>query len=100
VLGNDARQDVLTEIVMGLGVLRIGEKDWDHELGVEDVDAHGDVDHLGVEGGAEFGLFGLFFKAGDFSSAGDLDDTEGGDLVGADGQGGEGDVGAGFGVLL
>src|SRR6266513_2825988 len=48
VLRNDARKDVLAEIVMRLGILGIGKKDGDHQLRVEDVNAHGGVAMSGV----------------------------------------------------
>ena len=79
------------ELGSSASLMQFGQQD----VGVEEVDAHGDVDHLGIEGRADVGLFGLFDEAGDLAVAGDLDDTEGGDLVGGDGEGGEGDVGAG-----
>ncbi len=96
----DVGQDVVAEVVLGVGVFGVLDELGEQDVGVEDVDAHGDVDHVGVEGRADLGLFGLFFEADDLSVAGDLDDTEGGDLVGGDGEGGEGDVGAGVDVLL
>ncbi len=70
------------------------------DVGVEDVDAHRGVHHLRVEGRADVGGLGLFLKAEDLAVAGYLDDAELRDLVGADGQGGEGDLGAGVLVLL
>ena len=48
VLRNDARKNVLAEIVMRLGILGIGKKDGDHQLRVEDVNAHGGVAMSGV----------------------------------------------------
>ena len=93
-------QDVVAEVVLGVGVFGVLDELGQEDVGVEDVDAHGDVDHVGVEGGADAGFFGLLLEAGDLAVAGDFDDTEGGDLVGRDGQGGEGDVGAGFAMLL
>ncbi len=89
-------QDVVAEVVLGVGVFGVLDQFGEQDVGVEEVDAHGDVDHVGIEGRADAGLLGLFDEAGDLAVAGDLDDTEGGDLVGGDGQGGEGDVGAGL----
>src|SRR5258708_39933998 len=48
VLGNDARKNVLAEIVVGFGVLGVSEKDWNHKLCVEDVNAHGGVAVAGM----------------------------------------------------
>ncbi len=90
----DVGQDVVAEVVFGVGVLGILDEFGQEDVRVEDVDAHGDVDHIRVEGRADLGLFGFFFEADDLSVAGDLDDAEGGDFVGSDGEGGEGDVGA------
>ncbi len=90
----------MAEVVLGVGVLGVLDEFGQEDVGVEEVDAHGDVDHLGIEGGADSGLFGLLFEAGDLAVAGDLDDTEGGDLVGADGERGQGDVGTGVLMLL
>ena len=52
---------------------QLGEQD----VGVEEVDAHRGVDHVGVEGRADVGLLGLLDEAGDLAVAGDLDDAEG-----------------------
>src|SRR5437899_8218761 len=41
---DDARKNILAEIVAGLGVLGIGDEDRDHEVSVEYIDAHGAVD--------------------------------------------------------
>ena len=42
-LGDDAGENVLAEIVGGFGILGIGEKDGDEELRIENVNAHGSV---------------------------------------------------------
>ena len=38
--GDDARKDVFPKIVAGLGILGVSQKNGNHELGIEDVDAH------------------------------------------------------------
>ncbi len=76
----------MAEVVLGVGVFGVLDELGKQDVGVEDVDAHGDVDHVGVEGRADVGLFGLLVEAGDLAVAGDLDDTEGGDLDGAMGR--------------
>src|SRR5260370_14372558 len=43
VFPNDARNDVLAEIMVGLGIFGIGKQDVNHRLGFEDLDAHGRV---------------------------------------------------------
>ena len=84
----------MAEVVLGVGVFGVLHQFRQQDVGVEEVDAHGGVDHVGHEGRAHGGLLGLLFKAGDFAVTRHLDDAEGRDLVGTDGQGGDGDVGA------
>jgi hypothetical protein len=93
-------EDVMPEVVLGVGVFGILDELGDEDVGVEEIDAHGDIDHTVVEGRADAGLLGLFDEAGDFAGAFDLDDAEVGDLVGGDGEGGKGDVRSGVAVLL
>ena len=40
-LGNDARENVFAEVVTRLGVFGIGQQNRDHQVGIENVDAHG-----------------------------------------------------------
>src|ERR1700730_1007635 len=40
-LGDDARKNVFAEIVTRLGIFRIREQDRDHQVGIENIDAHG-----------------------------------------------------------
>ena len=54
----------------------------------------------GLKGERRSVSFGFLDEAGDLARLRDLDDAELGDLVGRDGQGGDGDVGAGVAVLL
>ena len=61
-LGNDARQNVFAEIVMGLGILGIRQKHRNHQLGIENVDAHRSVAVSGVVRGF-LGSGGLFLEA-------------------------------------
>ena len=74
-------QDVVAEVVGGVGVFgvlhQLGQKD----VCVEEVDAHGGVDHLRVEGRAQVGGLGLFDEAGDLARARDFDHAEAVDLI-------------------
>jgi hypothetical protein len=99
VLAEDGGQDVVAEVVLRLRVFGVANEGGEQDVGIENVDAHGGVDHAGVEGGADVGFLRLLEKAGDLAVAGDLDDAEAGDVGGLDGQGGEGDVGAGVDML-
>ena len=83
----------MAEVVLGVGVLGVGHEGGEEGVGVEDVDAHRGIDHVWHEGGADLGLFGFLFEAGDFAVGSDLHDAELRDLMGADGERGEGDVG-------
>ncbi len=49
-----------------------GEK----HVGVEEIDAHGGVNHGGIEGRAEIGGLWLLMKADDLAGAGYFDDAE------------------------
>src|SRR6266481_6449877 len=64
VLRNDARKNVLAKIVVGLGILGVGEQDGNHKLRVEDVNAHGGVAVAGMMRGL-FWLRGFFLEADD-----------------------------------
>jgi len=90
----------VAEVVAGVGIFGVADEFREKDIGVEDVDAHRDIDHLGIEGRANVGGLGLLDEAGDLAVLGDLDDAKLGNFVGGDGQGGEGDVGAGVAVLL
>ena len=85
---------------MRFWIFRIGDKDGDEELGIENVDAHGGVALAGLVRRL-LGMSGLFLEAGDAPVFVDFDDAElmgglgGGNLDGADG-----DVRAGIEMLL
>ena len=49
----DLGQDVVAEVVLGVGIFGVLDEFGEEDVGVEEVDAHGDVDHLGVEGRAD-----------------------------------------------
>ena len=72
---DDARKNILAEIVAGLGVLGIGDEDRDHEVSVEYIDAHGAVDSVRVQAGA-FGHSRLLFEADDAPVLVGFDDAE------------------------
>src|SRR5215469_1619084 len=99
-LGDDARDDVLAEVVGGLGILRIGEERGDQELGIEDVDTHRGVAvaRLVRRG---LGFVGFLFEADDAPVLVGFNDTK---LTGRFGRGnfdgGDGDFGAGIDMLL
>ena len=46
--GDDSRENVFAEIVMGFGVFGIGQQNWNHQVGIENVDSHGGVAMSGV----------------------------------------------------
>ncbi len=72
----------MAEVVAGVRVFRVADEFGEKDIGVEEVDAHGDVDHLGIKGGAEVGGLGLLDEAGDFAVFRNLNDAEVGDLAG------------------
>src|SRR5256885_6674911 len=100
VLGDDAGKNVLAEIVMRFWIFRIGDKDGDEELGIENVDAHGGVALAGLVRRL-FRMSGLFFEADDAPVLVDFDDAElMGGLGGWNLDGADGDVRAGIEMLL
>src|SRR5271166_3383305 len=100
VLGDDAGENVLAEIVGRLGILGIGEEDGDEELGIKNVDAHGGV-AMSSFVRRLLGLGGLLLEADDAPVLVGFDDPELlGGLGDGDTDGGDSDVGGGVDVLL
>ena len=93
-------QNIVAEVVGRVGVLRVLHQLGKQDVGIEEIDAHGGVNHVRVEGRAQVGGLGLLDEAGDLAVAGHLDHAEAIDLFGRDGQRGQGDVGPGVAVLL
>jgi hypothetical protein len=56
-------QDVVAEVVGGVGVFGVLHQLGEQDVGVEEVDAHGGVDHLGIEGRAQFGGLWAFRRS-------------------------------------
>ena len=90
----------MAEVMLGVGVLGVGHEGGEEGVGVKDVDTHGGIDHLWHEGGADLGFFRFLFEAGDLAVGSDFHDAELRDLMGVDGERGEGDVGPSVDVLL
>src|SRR2546430_2624654 len=100
ILGNDARKNIFAEIVGRLGIFGIGEQDGSHQVGVEDIDAHGSVALSGVVGRL-LGIRGLFLKADNAPLFIDFDHAKlARGLVHRNLDGGHGNVRAGIDVLL
>src|SRR5256714_120976 len=99
-LRNNARKDVLAKVVVRLGILGIGQQDGDHQLSVEDVDAHGGVAMPGMVRGL-FWLRGLFLEADNAPVLVDFDDPKlPRRLFDRNLNGGDGDLRSGVKVLL
>ena len=99
-LRNDARQDVLAEIVSGLGIFGIGKQDGYEELGIENVYAHGRVAVRRFMR-RSFRLGRFFLKAHDAPVLVGFDNAElFGGFGSGDFNGGHGNIGAGFDVLF
>ena len=99
-LGDDAGKNVFAEIMSRPGILGIGEKDGDKELGIENIDAHGGVAMGGLVSGL-LGLGGFFLKTDNAPVLIGFDDTELlGGLSEGNFDGGDGDIGGGVDVLL
>ena len=97
---DQARDDVLAEIVPGIGVFGIGDQGGQEHLSIEKVDAHGGVDFVGMQA-RRFRIFWFFLEADDAPVAIGFDHAEtSGGFLGGDFEGGDGDFGAGFDVLL
>src|SRR6266851_965502 len=100
VLGNDARKNVLAEIVAGLGIFGIREEDGNQELCIKYVDPHRGIAVARVIRRL-FRNGRLFLEADDAPIFVGLNHTELlGGLGGGNFDGPDGDVGAGVAVLL
>ena len=64
-------------------------------LGLEDVNAHGGIDGVGIEGRAEGGGGRLLLEAEDLAVLAHFDNAEARDFIRRDGQRGQGDLGVG-----
>ena len=83
----------MAKVVLGVGVLGIGDESLQQNFGVEDVNAHRGVHAVGVEGRAEGGGGGFFLEAQDLARGSDLDDAELLRLFRRTGQRGQRDLG-------
>lgn len=90
----------MAEVVLGVRILGVSDQLRQKDVGVEEIDAHGSIDHFGIEGRSQAGFLGLFDKAGDLTVTCHLDHAEGRDLAGTDGEGSDGDLGPAVDVLL
>ncbi len=99
-LFDDARDDVLAEIVLGIGVFGVGDQDGHQELRVKEIDAHGSVHLVGVHARG-LGMRGLFLESDNAPVFVRFDDTETArGLLGIHFEGRDGNIRAGFHVLL
>ena len=80
----------MAEVVLGVGILGVGDEGLEQDFGAEDVDAHVDVDGVGIEGRANGGGLGLFLEPEDLALAADFDHAEAADLIRRYGNGGQG----------
>ena len=69
-------QDVVAEVVGGVGIFGVLDEFGQEDVGVEEVDAHGGVDHIGIERRTQVGGLGLLDEAGDLAVARHFDDAE------------------------
>src|SRR5579871_78754 len=93
VVGDHSRENIFAEVVAGLRILGVLQQDWDKNVGVKDVNAHGGGDLIGIGRVAELGFPGLFFEAVDAAIAVNIHNAEVAGLVEIDLDRGEGDVG-------
>src|SRR5277367_3395034 len=99
-LFDDARDDVLAEIVFGGGIFGVGDQDGNEQLGIEKIDAHGGV-HFVRMNARTLGVGGFFLEADDAPVFVGLEDAEtAGSFLGRDFEGGDSDVRTGLDVLL
>src|SRR5580693_2380146 len=100
VLFDDARNDVFAEIMFGVGVFRVGDQDGNEQLRIEKIDAHGGVHFVGMDA-RTLGVGGFFLEADDAPVLVGFEHAEtSGGFLGRDFEGGDGDVCAGFDMLL
>ncbi len=90
----------MPEVVRGVGVFGVLHQFRKKNVGIEEVDAHRGVDHVGVEGRANVGGLRLLDKPCHFAIACDLNDAEAGDFIGRDRERSQGNFGAGVVMLL
>ena len=99
-LGDDARKDVFAKVMAGLGVFRVGKKDRNHQLRIENINAHRGIAVARVVREL-FGRSGLFLKADDAPVLVHFEDAElARRLRDRNLNRGHGDVGGRIGVLL
>ena len=100
VFRKNSRQDVAAEIVLRIRILGVGQQRRDQELRVENIDAHGGVDHVRVEVRA-LGRRGLFLESDDAPVRVGFDDAEAARrFLRRDFERGDGHVGSGIHMLL
>src|SRR5277367_6422882 len=99
-LFDDARDDVLAEIVIGFGIFGVGDQGGNEQLGIEKIDAHGGVHFVRMNARA-LGFGGLFLEADDAPVFIGFDDAEtAGSFLRRDFEGSDSDVRTGFDMLL
>ena len=99
-LAQQVGQDVVAEVVLRVGIFGVGDQRLQKYFSVEDVNAHGGIDGVGVEGRAEGGGRRLFLEAENFAGVAHLDNAEARHLFRSDGQRGQRDLRLGLLVVL
>src|ERR1700691_5496827 len=100
VLFDDARNDVLADIVFGGGIFGVGDQYRNQKLCVEKIDTHGGVHFFGMDARA-LGVGGFFLETADAPVFIGFEDAEtAGGFLRRYFEGGDGDVCAGLDVLL
>ena len=87
-------------ILFTVGILGIFHQRRQQHVGVEEINAHGSVDHGRIEGRAQVGGLGLFLETDHFASAAYFHHPEAGHFIRTNRQRSQGYVGAGIVVVL
>ena len=90
-------QDVVAEVVLGVGIFSVRDQRLEQRLGVEDVDAHGARSlHAGLKGERKLVAAGFSWKPSDLAGWPTSTTPKRETSSGGNGQRGQGDIGLGF----
>src|SRR5277367_1432811 len=99
-LFDDARNDVFAEVVFGIWIFGVGDQNGHEQLRIEKIDAHRGVHFFRMDARA-LGVGGFFLEADDAPVLVGFEHAKtAGSLLGRDFERGDGDIRAGFNVLL